>query len=35
MMMIRDLEWLIQSESSDIRLAHFELWETPTNFVTT
>lgn len=35
MMMIRDLERLIQSESSDIRLAHFELWETPTNFVTT
>ena len=33
--MIQDIEAILHTEGSDIRLAHFELWETPTNFATT
>lgn len=33
--MIREIESVLRKESWDIKLAHFELWETPTNFVTT
>lgn len=33
--MIREIEKILSEDSEWITLAHFELWETPTNFVTT
>jgi 6-pyruvoyl tetrahydropterin synthase len=35
MMMIREIEKVLRATGVDVRLVHFELWETPTNFVTT
>ncbi|MCB9807556.1 hypothetical protein H6768_06895 [Candidatus Peribacteria bacterium] len=33
--MIREIEKILHEDGAGIMLAHFELWETPTNFVTT
>ena len=33
--MIREIEDVLRKENSDVQIDHFELWETPTNFVTT
>ena len=35
MEMIREIEHVLRKTGTDIQLVHFELWETPTNFVTT
>ncbi len=34
-MMIREIEGVLRKTGIDVKLEHFELWETPTNFVTT